>query len=83
MKTTLEIPDAIYRQVKARAALKGQTIRAFFLDAIREKLDGQRRNARQRNGWRSVFGKASLEEVSDVERIIDQEFSRIDAEDWK
>jgi len=38
MKTTVEVPDTLYRQIKARAALKGQTIKAFFLEAIREKL---------------------------------------------
>lgn len=38
MKTTVELPDSLYRQIKARAALQGQSIKAFFLDALREKL---------------------------------------------
>lgn len=80
MKTTLEIPDAIYRQIKARAALKGQTVRAFFLEAIQEKLQRKRRKAA---GWRSVFGKAAKDDVQDIQTIIDEEFSQIDAEDWK
>jgi hypothetical protein len=79
MKTTLDIPDAIYREIKARAAQQGGTVRAFFLEAIQEKLNGQRRTA----GWRSVFGKAARDEVQFVQRIIDEEFSRIDAEDWQ
>jgi hypothetical protein len=79
MKTTLEIPDAIYRQIKARAALKGQTVRSFFLDAIQEKLNGQRR----KGGWQTVFGKASQDDVQNLQRIIDEEFSRIDPEDWR
>jgi hypothetical protein len=80
MKTTLEIPDAIYRQIKARAALKGQTVRAFFMDAIQEKLQRQPRKAA---GWRSVFGKGSPKDLQSIQAIIDEEFSRIDAEDWK
>jgi hypothetical protein len=83
MKTTLEIPDAIYRQVKARAALNGQTVRSFFLEALREKLNGQRRKAKPPAGWRSVFGKATQEEIDEVQKIIDEEFSRINPEDWK
>lgn len=79
MKTTLDIPDAIYRAIKARAAQQGRTVRAFFLEAIQEKLNGKRRKA----GWRSVFGKAAQDEVQSVQRIIDEEFSRIDAEDWR
>jgi hypothetical protein len=31
MKTTVEIPDALYRQVKARTALKGQSIKDCVL----------------------------------------------------
>ena len=38
MKTTLDLPDRLYRQIKARAALRGQTVKAFFLDALRDKL---------------------------------------------
>lgn len=38
MKTTVEIPDALNRQVKARAALHGQTIKDFLVEAVRDKL---------------------------------------------
>ena len=38
MKTTVEIPDSLYRQVKARAALKGQTIKESLVDAVRAKI---------------------------------------------
>jgi len=83
MKTTLEIPDAIYRQIKARAALNGQTVRAFFLDAIQQKLSNQHDVATQGAGWRSVFGKADKKSVAEVQRIVDEEFSQINPEDWK
>ena len=81
MKTTIEISDQIYRQVKARAALEGQTVRGFFLEAIREKLSSERRRAR--GGWRSVFGKADPKAVEEIQRVLDEEFSKISPEDWK
>jgi len=31
MKTTVEVPDTLNRQIKAHAALQGQTVKAFFL----------------------------------------------------
>ena len=31
----------------------------------------------------SVFGKGDKEAVAEVQRIIDEEFSKIDPEDWK
>jgi hypothetical protein len=82
MKTTLELPDRLYRQIKARAALRGQTVKAFFLEAIRDKLTADRNVSRQ-SGWRAVFGKAKLDDVADVQRIIDEEFEQIEPEDWK
>ena len=38
MTTTIELPDSVYDQVKAHAALQGKTVDAFLVDAIREKL---------------------------------------------
>ncbi len=39
MKTTLEIPDAIFRRAKARAAEQGIPLRQLVTDAVMEKLD--------------------------------------------
>lgn len=83
MKTTLDVPDGLYRQIKARAALKGQTIRAFFLDAIQEKLKSEREGGKKTAGWRSVFGKATKDDVAQLQQILDDEFSEIDDEAWK
>ena len=83
MKTTVEIPDAIYRQIKATAALRGQTVKAFVLQSLHDKLAAERSGKKRPVGWRSVFGKASKADVADVQRMIDEEFSRIDPEDWK
>ena len=90
MKTTVEVPDILYRQIKARAALQGQTVKAFFLDALRAKLGSEHNNRggprRKKNeeetGWRAAFGAADPEAVAEVQRIIDEEFSRIDPEGW-
>jgi len=79
MKTTLEVPDGLYRQIKARAALKGQTIRAFFLDAIQAKLAAERTGPKKTAGWRSAFGTASKDEMAELQRILDEEFSRVDS----
>lgn len=82
MKTTVEIPDSLYRQIKARVAASGQTVKAFFVDAVRDKLAGDKARAGSEEGWRAVFGKADKKDVEEVQRIIDEEFSRIDPEDW-
>ncbi|NOX98840.1 MAG: hypothetical protein GXP30_03760 [Verrucomicrobia bacterium] len=38
MKTTLELPDTAFRQVKALAASRGITLKQFFSEALEEKL---------------------------------------------
>ena len=38
MKTTLEIPDNLFRQAKATAARRGTALKEFVCDAIEEKL---------------------------------------------
>jgi len=86
MKTTVEIPDNLYRQIKARAALKGETIKAFFLEAVREKLAGPVPEStpieEQKTGWRAVFGKADPEDMAELQRIIDEDCRKIDYAEW-
>jgi hypothetical protein len=83
MKTTLEIPDTLYRQLKARAALKGQTVKDFMVEAVRARLKNERSQPSEKFGWEAAFGIADPEDVAEVQRIIDEEFSKIDLDDWK
>ena len=39
MRTTIRIDDALYREVKARAARSGRTVAAVLEDAVRRGLD--------------------------------------------
>ena len=81
MTTSIELPDSIYEQVKAHAALEGKTVDAFFVEAIRDKLATE--DDQPKTGLMAVFGKGDKEAVAEVQRIIDEEFSRIDPEEWK
>ena len=81
MTTTIELPDSVYDQVKAHAALQGTTVDTFLVEAISEKLAEEQ--DQERPGLMSVFGKGDPEAVAEVQRIIDEEFSKIDPEDWK
>jgi hypothetical protein len=38
MRTTIDIPDAIYRRLKARAASEGRSIKALLLRAAEQAL---------------------------------------------
>lgn len=41
MRTTLDLPDDVFRRLKAHAALRGKTLRELFLELTLKVLDDQ------------------------------------------
>ncbi len=82
MKTTLEIPDAVFRRAKAAAAERGIPFRALVTEALAERLEATHPGAKP---WMKAFGKLRnlRKETARINRIIDTEFGQIDAEDWQ
>lgn len=83
MRTTIEIPDSLFRRSKAAAALRGESLKDLVSAALRAYLSGHGGDAPSQSGWRSVFGRARREDVESVEAILADEFERIDPDDWK
>ena len=83
MKTTIEIPDSLLREVKAYAARHGQTMKKFVTDAVKDKLYLESDKDETQAGWRSAFGKVPADAVADVQSVINEEFSKINLEDWQ
>jgi plasmid stability protein len=44
VRTTVDIPDGVYRQLKSRAAREGSSTRALILKGVREVLKSGRRS---------------------------------------
>ena len=82
MKTTLEIPDAIFRRAKSVAAERGIPLREFVTEAVREKLAAGARNAEK--PWMKHFGKLKHlhKETVRINRLIEEDSERIDPEMW-
>ena len=84
MKTTLEIPDALFRRAKAKAAERGQPLRAFVTEALQEKLSGcAAAPARNHAPWMKGFGQLRplRRETARIQRVIDREFEFVEPED--
>ena len=45
MRTTIDIPDAVFRRAKSAAALEGKTLRSFVVDALSHELGGRAKGA--------------------------------------
>jgi hypothetical protein len=80
MKTTLEIPDKIFRRAKSAAAERGIPLREFITEAVKEKLTGH--NPAEKP-WMAGFGKLHHlgKENSIINRLIEEAFEQLDPED--
>jgi hypothetical protein len=84
MKTTLEIPDPLFRKVKSIAAERGQSLKDFVTEALQDKLAPKPgRPAATEPDWMQGFGKLKRlrKETGRVQAVIDQEFEVIEPED--
>lgn len=81
MKTTLEIPDSLFRRAKSAAAERGIPLREFVTEAVKDKLSAGRKTTDK--PWMASFGKLRhlRKETSRINRIIDEEFEQIEVED--
>jgi hypothetical protein len=85
MKTTLEIPDALFREAKAAAARKGQPLRELVTEAIRAKLAEDKALPAEKP-WMKHFGALGKTarmraETDRIQRSIEREFEQFDLED--
>ncbi len=83
MKTTLEIPDELFRQTKATAALRGESLKELVTRALREHLEAPTGRSSRPLGWRRVFGRAQEAEVEEIDAIVAQELGRVDSDEWR
>jgi predicted DNA-binding protein len=85
LKTTLEIPEPLFRRLKITAAKQGKTIRAVVNEAITEKLNRSENGIEDVPAWRVAFGglRELRDETAIIRRNIAAEFSRVNPEDWK
>ena len=84
MKTTLELPDPLFRKAKATAAERGQSLKEFVTEALRDKLVLVTGRAYASTPeWMKGFGKLKRlhKETIRVQSIVDEEFEVIEPED--
>ncbi len=83
MKTTIEIPAELFRRTKATEALRGESLKDFLNQAIRDRLERHGAAASASSGWRSVFGQAHQEAVDEVDAVVAAETEGIDPDEWR
>lgn len=83
MKTTLEIPDRVFRRAKSKAAERGIPLRQFVTEAVEDKLKTDP-GARQKP-WMKHIGKLKdlRGESERINKAIEEEFETIEPEMWE
>jgi uncharacterized protein (DUF302 family) len=81
VKTTLEIPDFLFRRAKSLAAERGIPLRQFVTEAMQEKL----RVTPQERPWMKHLGqlKHLHRERKQIEKRVEETFEQIDREVWE
>jgi thiamine biosynthesis lipoprotein ApbE len=81
VKTTLEIPDFLFRRAKSVAAERGIPLRQFVTEAVQEKL----RTNSEEKPWMKHLGKLKHlhKERQQVEKRVEEAFEKIDREVWR
>lgn len=81
VKTTLEIPDFIFRRAKSVAAERGIPLRQFVTEAVQDKL----KVSTQSKPWMKHIGKLKhlRNENKQVQKRIEEAFEQVDQEIWE
>jgi hypothetical protein len=82
MKTTLEIPDSVFRRAKSKAAERGIPLRQFVTEAVEDKLKAT--PSAGQKPWMKHVGKLKdlRKETQRVKKVIEQAFEKVDPEMW-
>jgi hypothetical protein len=83
MKTTLEIPDPVFRRAKSVAAARGIPLREFVTQAVKDKLAAEIQAGEK--PWVKHMGKLKRfhKETLRINRLIEEDSEKIDAEMWR
>jgi hypothetical protein len=97
MKTTVEIPDALFRRAKATAAEQGVPLKDLVTVAVREHLQRSAGDSSKNKPaapapppapaplWMSAFGglRSLHKETKRINRVLAREFERIEEDQWR
>ena len=84
MKTTIEIPDPLFRRAKSTAAERGQSLKELVTEALQETLAGRTgKGSSAEPAWMEGFGKLRRlsRETERVQARIDKVFEIVEPED--
>ena len=83
-KTTVEIPDLLFRRIEATAAERGQSLEQLITEALQKKLAPNEPSGEiAEPDWMRAFGKLHhlRSETAHVQTRVDEAFGEIEEEE--
>ena len=83
MKTTVEIPDDLFRRAKVMAAQEGLSMKQLITESLQQRVSRHSPESTTEPAWKRAFGamRSYRKENRRIEKIIEQEFEQIEPED--
>jgi hypothetical protein len=84
MKTTIEIPDDLFREAKAIAARRGISLKSLVTNSLRESISAGKGTTPDRP-WMKFYGclnDVPSTELAAISQRIEQECECVDEKDW-
>jgi hypothetical protein len=85
VKTTIELPGALFRKAKAVASERGVTLKDFLAEAVSDHLRRHWDSANRPNAWEKAFGgqRDLHKENKRLDSLMAEEFGKTDEEQWR
>ena len=83
MKTTVEIPDDLFKRAKVLAAQEGLSMKQLITESLQQRVARHATETNPEPAWKRAFGamRAYRKENRRIEKIIEQECEQIEPED--
>ena len=83
MKSTLDLSDTLFTTIKITVATEGISMKEFITQAIEMRLKSK--PAIEAKPWQKAFGGLQdlHKESRKLDKIITEEFGKVNPEDWK
>jgi enoyl-CoA hydratase/carnithine racemase len=84
MKTTVELPEKLYKNAKALAKRKKKTLRELLIDALK-KIVAEADEVTMQPEWMHCVGKfsGSKNETEAIQEIINADLGQVNESEWK
>ena len=83
MKTTLELPDTLFKRAKALATQRGQTMTSFVRSALETKISFDELSAEEKPWMQFAGACKDTAESKKIMDTIDASCGQVDEEEWQ